>query len=114
MDEDDNIDQMVNDLIAVGAIEVDGIDPITGEFLYKVTEKMELVNKDLYNAHLDGIYADTMYFWERGFLEIDDITNKNPIVALSPKCFDLKAISDLPSDRVPILMSIIKALDRPN
>jgi hypothetical protein len=52
-----------------------------------------------------------MYFWERGFLEIDDITSKNPIIALSSKCFDLKAISDLPYDRIPILMSIIKAMD---
>ncbi len=114
MSENDNIDRMVDDLILAGAIEVDGIDPITGEFLYKVTDKMELVNKDLYEAHIGVIYADTMYFWERGFLEIDDITSKNPIIALSPKCFDLKAISDLPYDRIPVLMSIIKALDITN
>jgi hypothetical protein len=110
MSEDDQIDQMIDKLIELGAIEVEGIDSETGEFLYKVTNKMQEINKELYDAHLNVIYGDTMYFWERGFVDIDDITSNNPLVTLTPKAFDQNAISQLPSDRIEILKSMVKAM----
>jgi len=112
MDSDEQFDIVIDGLIKAGAIEEDGTDPITGEILYRITAKMKDINPDLYNEHLNVMHSDTMYFWERGFVDIDDITSNNPIVTLTPKAFDAKSISDLPADRVPILMGIIKALKR--
>lgn len=110
MSEDDQIDQAIDKLIELGAIEVDGIDSETGEFLYKVTSKMQYINKELYDAHLDAIYGDTMYFWEKGFVDIDDITSNNPIITLTAKAFDQNAISQLPNDRIEILKGMIRAM----
>lgn len=110
MENNEIIDKMIQNLIAAGAIEVEGIDSETGEFLYKITSKMQNVNKDLYDAHLNTIHADTMYFWERGFVDIDDLTSNNPIIYLGKKAFDKDAISQLPPDKIPILNSLIRAL----
>jgi hypothetical protein len=110
MSEDDQFDQMIDKLIQLGAIEIEGIDSETGEFLYKVTSKMQYINKELYDAHLDVIYGDTMYFWEKGFVDIDDITSNNPIITLNKKAFDQDAVNQLPNDKIEILKSMIRAM----
>jgi hypothetical protein len=112
MSEEEDIDQLILDLIQSGGLEVDGIDSETGEFLYKITDKMKDVNQEIYDAHLNAVHADTMYFWERGFINIHDITSKNPIIKLAEKAFDEAAINSLPSDMAAQLEQIIKVLNR--
>ena len=85
---DDEINKAIENFIKTGAIRIQGIDPVTGEFLYQITEKMKHVDLDLYDSHLNQIYTDAMYFWERGFVAIDDITSNNPIITLTSKAFD--------------------------
>jgi hypothetical protein len=114
MEDNEIIDKMIQNLIAAGAIEIEGVDSETGEFLYKITSKMQQVNKELYDAHLNTIHSDTMYFWEKGFVDIDDITSNNPIIYLNKRAFDKQALDELPSDKIPVLNSLIKALERRN
>jgi hypothetical protein len=106
-------DEIVQELIEAGALELEGIEPETGEFLYKITEKMKDINKALYDEHLNMIYADTMYFWEKGFLDVDDFTNINPIISLTPKAFDAKAISELSIEKAELFLRIREALGIP-
>jgi hypothetical protein len=54
-----------------------------------------------------------MYFWERGFLNIDDFTNINPIISLTPKAFDAKAISELSIEKAELFLRIREALGIP-
>jgi hypothetical protein len=108
--EEEDIDQLILDLIQKGGLEVDGIDSETGEFLYKVTDKMKDVNQELYDAHLNAVHSDTMYFWEKGFIDIEDITSKNPIIFLTTKAFDESAVKELPKDMAAQLEQIIKVL----
>ena len=112
MSEEEDIDQLILDLIQSGGLEVDGIDSETGEFLYKITDKMKDVNQEIYDAHLNAVHSDTMYFWEKGFIDIHDITSKNPIITLTDKAFDKVAVDALPSDMAAQLEQIIKVLDR--
>lgn len=112
MDKEKQFDIVLQGLIEAGAIETEGIDPITGELLYRITDKMRDINPSIYDEHLNVIHSDTMYFWEKGFLDIDDITSDNPIVRLTSKAFSAKEISDLPADKIPILKGIIKALKK--
>lgn len=110
MDKEEEFNLIIDGLIKVGAIEIEGIDSETGEFLYKITDKMQDINPEIYNAHLNDIYRDTLYFWERGFVDIDDITSDNPIITLAPKAFDQKYVNELPYDKVNSLNSIKRAL----
>ena len=103
-------DQIVQEMIEAGALELEGIDPESGEFLYKITDKMKDVNKTLYDEHLNMIYADTMYFWERGFLDISDFSNPNPMISLTSKAFDAQAISKLSIEKAELFVKIKDAL----
>jgi hypothetical protein len=106
-------DEIMQELLEAGALELEGIDPETGEFLYRITEKMKDVNRALYDEHMNIIYADTMYFWERGFLNVDDFTSINPIISLTSKAFDSKAISKLPLEKAELFLRIREALGIP-
>lgn len=107
---DKQINEEIQKLIDAGALDVHSIDEKTGEFVFRFTDKMKEVNEDLYKAHQQDIYNDVMYFWEKGFLEIEDFFTDNPVILLSNKCLDSAAIMTLPKDRQDQLRSIIEAV----
>lgn len=100
----------IEDLILAGAVEVSGIDPETGEFLYNFTGKMKEVLPELYNMHINQVHDEIMYFWERGFVELDDMTAKNPRVRLTEKAFDVEAIAELSKEKMMALYEIKRIL----
>lgn len=104
--------EIVQEMIEAGALELEGIDSESGEFLYKITDKMKDINKALYDDHLNMIYADTLYFWERGFLDISDFSSVNPLISLTSKAFDPKAISDLSLGKAELFVKIKNALKK--
>lgn len=106
----DNNDEIIGQLLSSGALEVDGIDSETGEFLYRITDKMERVNKELYDEHINSIYADTMYFWEKGLINFSDFSDTNPTISLTTKAFDPKAIADLPLEKALLFAKVKQAL----
>lgn len=93
-------EEIIEELISSGAIELEGIDPESGEFLYRVTEKMKKVNRAFYNEHLNNIYSEAMYFWEKGLVDVDDFTSLNPKISLTSKAFDPVEILKLPSEKI--------------
>lgn len=46
-------DAMLEHLMLQGAVEFQGIDEVTGEMLYKITDKLKEVNPDIYNQLKD-------------------------------------------------------------
>jgi uncharacterized PurR-regulated membrane protein YhhQ (DUF165 family) len=64
MSEEDNI---IDELILTGALEIAGIDSTTGEFLYSVTPKLKDIMPELYQEHIDNVNKDIMALWEHGF-----------------------------------------------
>jgi hypothetical protein len=106
----DDINQIFDKLILDGAIEVSSIDSATGEFLYNFTHKMKEVSPALYHEHMNNVNEEIMYFWEKGFLVMNDVTSKNPIIRLSSKAFDDKEISILPLDKQVVLQDIKRIL----
>jgi hypothetical protein len=106
----DNINKMFDELILQGAIEVSSIDANTGEFLYNFTPKIKEISPMLYNEHMTHINQEIMYFWERGFLVMNDVTSANPIIKLSEKAFNQKEIALLPDDKQHVLKDIKRIL----
>lgn len=81
-------------LILKGALQVAGVDSDTGEFLYTFTAKVKDIMPDLYNEHLNHVNSELMRLWERGFINIDFMSD-NPIVTLAAKALDMEEISKL-------------------
>lgn len=107
MDEESKI---LDNLILQGAVEVSGMDMETGEMLYNFTDKLADVMPDLYNEHMNSVNSEIMYFWQHGFLSMNDITEKNPIIRLTNKAFDDVEILKLPKNRLSSLNEIKRIL----
>jgi hypothetical protein len=106
----DDISEIIDGLILKGAIEINGVDSNTGELLYNFTDKLNDVMPALYKEHLNYVNSEIMYFWEHGFLEIDDFTNDNPKVTLTSKSIVEEEILKLPEDKQASLQEIKRVL----
>lgn len=108
--DDPLVDKEMQKMIESGALEIYGIDEQSGEFLFRVTDKMKSVNSDFYGLHLDQVYSSVLYFWERGFVNVDDFSSEDPIITLTEKASSAKDIAGLPEDKQKELVCIISAL----
>lgn len=87
-------DDIMNDLILKNAIQFSGVDE-KGDILYSFTPKIKEIMPDLYEHHLNYVNLEIMNLWQKGFLEID-LMSQDPVVRLSNKAFteDIQSLSD--------------------
>lgn len=93
----DPIDETIEALILSGAVEVVGVDSKTGEPLYKFNSSIKKIMPELYNEHLNEVNNDIMTLWEKGFLDID-LLSEDPLVMLTDKAFDDIEIEAIPRE----------------
>jgi hypothetical protein len=96
-------------LILNGAIEVVGIDPISGEFLYSMTEKMIDIMPEIYQEHLNQVNNHIMNLWQDGFLEVN-LLDPSPMVTLTEKSFNLEELKKMDSESLEYLNEIKRVL----
>ncbi len=104
-----NDDELINNLILQGALEVAGVDSENGEFLYAVTSKMKDVMPDLYEDHLRVVNRDLLNLWEKGYVNID-LLLPDPIVTISEKGLDKNEISKLTKPEIWALEEVKRLL----
>ena len=80
-------DDIVERLILEGAIEVAGIDSVTGEFLFSFTDKLKEIDPEMYNGIMESFHQNVMALWEKGFVNID-MESDNPKLSLNEKSLD--------------------------
>jgi hypothetical protein len=106
------IEPSMEELILNGVAEVAGVDSETGEFLYNFTPKLREVMPDLWNKRLNFIHEEIMYFWENGFIEVEDMDTTNPAIFLTPLALDDAAIAQLPEDKQSSFREIKRLFER--
>lgn len=106
------IEPSMEELILNGVVEVAGIDADTGEFLYNFTPKLRELMPDLWNERLDFIHGEIMYFWEKGFIDTEDMDGINPLVLLTDLAHDEDAISELPPEKQESLREIKRLFEK--
>ena len=104
-------DQIIEDLILQGALEIAGIDLDTGEPVYNFTEKLKEINPELHNEMNVHFFGEMMFLWEQGFVEMD-ITEENPIVTLTSKAFDQKELEKLDKNKRYTLKDISRIMKK--
>ena len=104
-------DDLINNLILQGALEVAGVDSETGEFLYAITSKMKDVMPDMYEDHLKTVNRDLLNLWEKGYVNID-LFLPDPIVTISEKGLDKNQISKLTKPEIWALEEIKRLLKK--
>ena len=104
-------DDLINNLILQGALEVAGLDSETGEFLYAITSKMKYVMPDMYEDHLKTVNRDLLNLWEKGYVNID-LFLPDPVVTISEKGLDKAEISKLTKPEIWALEEVKRLLKK--
>jgi hypothetical protein len=102
-------DKMIEDLILQGALQIAGIDIESGEMLYNFTDKMKTINPSLHDEFSKYFSVETMALWQHGFLDMD-VTDKNPMVRLTPKALNKEEVAKLNKNHQYTLKEIIRIL----
>lgn len=102
-------DKMIEDLILQGALQPAGIDIESGEMLYNFTDKMKTINPLLHDEFSKYFSGETMALWQHGFLDMD-VTDKNPMVRLTPKALNKLEVSKLDKNHQYTLKEIIRII----
>jgi hypothetical protein len=105
----DPIPEIFDMLILNGAIEVVGIDPISNEFLYSMTEKMIDIMPEIYQEHVNQLNNQIMNLWQDGFLNVD-LLDSNPVVTLTDKAFDVEELKKMDLESFECLKEIKRVL----
>jgi hypothetical protein len=105
----DNIDEVLEDLMIQGALEIVGVDAESGEFLYTFTQKLAEINPNIYKTMVDDFHFSIMRLWEAGFLSMD-VTEENPTVKATEKVFDKESISKLSKNDQMALEEILNKM----
>ena len=96
-------------LVLSGAIELAGVDPVSGEFLYSMTEKMIDIMPEVYEEHLNEVNKQIMLLWEEGFITID-LFDENPLVNITAKALDQEELIKLDPESIGYLNEIKRVL----
>jgi hypothetical protein len=96
-------------LILNGAIEVVGVDPISNEFLYSMTEKMVDIMPEVYQEHVNQVNNQIMNLWQDGFLNVD-LLDPNPLVTLTDKAFNIEELNNMDTELFECLNEIKRVL----
>jgi hypothetical protein len=102
-------DEIIDDLISKGGLEFVGIDPESGEALYRPTDILSAIDPKLSKEMSSYFSKATMGLWEKGFIDMD-VTNENPLVKLAKKSFDLNSLESLDKEERIIIQEIIRVL----
>jgi hypothetical protein len=106
-----NEDDLINNLILQGALEVAGLDAETGEFLYAITSRMKEIMPDMYEDHLRTVNRDLLNLWEKGYVNID-LFLPDPVVTISEKGLDKDEISKLTKPEIWALEEVKRLLKK--
>lgn len=108
-----NDQNAVEYLILNKALEVSGVDSKTGEILYSFTPKIKDLMPDLYKAHLNHVNAELMFMWEKGFVNIDFLSD-DPKITLTGKAFDNDEINNLSEEHRWVLREMKRLMQQRN
>jgi hypothetical protein len=97
---------IIDEMLLSGAIEVSGVHKDTGEFLYSFTPKLKDVSPEFAN-HIDNLFYRTILsLWEKGFIN-GNLEDADPNITLTESANDIDKVLTL-TDFEQVILSNIK------
>jgi hypothetical protein len=86
-DFDEELTEIIEHLLEVGALEILGYDSVSDNFTYKVTEKCKEIYPELYQTHYEMIGEVAQGLWMRDIIDII-FTEGQTVVGVTAEQFD--------------------------
>lgn len=109
MHSSDSSEDMLDQLILDGLVEVSALDAETGEMLYAFTDKAREKMPEMQRQAEKVFDEMIMFFWENGFISMN-VDAPNPVIGVLPKALDEEEVSKLSVDHRIALKIILEAL----
>jgi len=85
------LSEMIEHLIEIGAMEIMGYDSVSDQFTYKVTSKCKELYPELYYAHYESVGEMASQLWMKNVIDIV-FTEGQTIVGVTPE--QIKSIKE--------------------
>jgi hypothetical protein len=108
---DEELNQIVDNLVLNGYIELEGIDPDSGEFLYRISDKLNELIPNLREKMADIFLEEVYSLWTKGFVSMD-FASENPLVRLTENAFDQEKVDGLSLEEKATLSTIMDAMKK--
>lgn len=84
---DEELTELIEHLLDVGALEILGYDSVSDTFTYKITEKCKEIYPELYQTHYEMVGEVARNLWMRDIVDIIFMENQT-VVGLTPAQFE--------------------------
>lgn len=105
------VNDIIEQLILVGAVEVAGLDSKTGEFMYSFTPKASEIFPEFHEHMTNHYHAAIMELWNEGYIEIRMDDEGEPLVGLNEKSTDVEALAKLGDAERALMYAILGQFD---
>ena len=107
--DDEEMARVIDSMIMKGLLEVSSIDPVTGEFLYQISDELRSIIPTLREETQRMFLEQLDSLWIKGFISMDR-TLENPIVSLTDLAFDDTSVKALSFEERVTLYTVMDAL----
>lgn len=88
---EEEMDKVIADFIERGLIEIHGVDSVTGDITYRLTEKCKEEYPELFQEHFSFVNELAFGLWQEGYIEMKFDDDGTPMVMLK----DLDYLNDV-------------------
>jgi hypothetical protein len=112
MDEFEEVLGFMEFLLEHGLIEIYGVDPITEDITYTMTDKCREVMPELFEEHMKHINQIAFDLWEKGYIEMNFDEEGTPLVMLKPLDYEKDIFPLINYDEVNFLQNMLTRRNR--
>jgi hypothetical protein len=112
MDEFEEVPGFMEFLLEHGLIEIYGVDPITEDITYTMTDKCREVMPELFEEHMKHINQIAFDLWEKGYIEMNFDEEGTPLVMLKPLDYEKDIFPLINYDEVNFLQNMLTRRNR--
>ena len=112
MNEFEEVPGFMEFLLEHGLIEIYGVDPITEDITYTMTDKCREVMPELFEEHMKHINQIAFDLWEKGYIEMNFDEEGTPLVMLKPLDYEKDIFPLINYDEVNFLQNMLTRRNR--
>jgi hypothetical protein len=112
MNEFEEVPGFMEFLLEHGLIEIYGVDPITEDITYTMTDKCREVMPELFEEHMKHINQIAFDLWEKGYIEMNFDEEGTPLVMLKPLDYEKDIFPIISYDEVNFLQNMLTRRNR--
>jgi hypothetical protein len=112
VDEFEEVPGFMEFLLEHGLIEIYGVDPITEDITYTMTDKCREVMPELFEEHMKHINQIAFDLWEKGYIEMNFDEEGTPLVMLKPLDYEKDIFPIISYDEVNFLQNMLTRRNR--